>query len=43
MRCGQYLLLEPLKHVTWCCDKLAEGVKYNSAKDVFQTLLRVLY
>ncbi len=25
------------------CNKLAEGVKYNSAKDVFQTPLRVLY
>ncbi len=40
---GQYLLLTPLKHVTWCYNKLAEGVKYNSAKGVFQTPRRVLY
>ncbi len=32
MRCGHYLLAVPLKHVTWCCNKLAEGVNTTLLK-----------
>ncbi len=35
--------ISAIETCSWCCNKLAEGVKYNSANNVFQTLLRVLY